>query len=574
MSGEKFRIGVHYHAGNYLPTEFDRSLEVLVACGAKMARTDRAFMFSHVERPKGVFNWATADELLRKMRQAGLSLDIIVGGTPGWSWDHDANWAKAKPTPKRRAGVRPSRPGLFRDFCKAIAERYGNEIEYYEAGNEWDLSPQAVLTPDEAVRMQRECYEGVKAGCPTAKVSTCGWARPATSDLQGTTDHLNKSGLVEKMAQHPEYYDVWMLHGHGGPGAYYHQVDDILLPLMKATPLRSRPWMSNESSQTGAFGDDIAVTRTVWQKILFAWSRGSVGYIWYNLRATGWSEGYEPGFGMMTPDYYPRPSYAAFAALTSLFHGLDYAGSLYSRKCRHLLLHRGRSRKVDGMVLTAWDETADANTVRPVRIRTDARIVRGYDMMGNESPVPLTDGVFTVRPMPDSVAYILDGATKAVAVDPVELLASVKPDTVIDCRNADRPADFTLNSSAYVKDYYAANPQATERVWKGPADHWARIWLDRVSAGTVRVRAVVVDDKRTPGDRFEVLLWGEGQEPQSVVLKPASSADTETRYDEVVSVPADVFGFDVRIHEDDGDGEDGYLRIINDSEDPVRVRFK
>lgn len=574
MPDGKFRIGVHYHGARYMPAELDRSIEALVACGAKFARTDYAFRFADVERSEGVFNWAKGDEILRKLRDAGLSLDIIVGGTPGWSWDHDANWAKATPVPTRRAGVRPSRPGLFRDFCKAIAERYGNEIEYYEAGNEWDLSPQAVLTPEEAVRMQRECYEGVKAGCPAAKVSTCGWARPATSDLQGAPDHLNKSGLVEALAQHPECYDVWMLHGHGGPAAYCHQVDDILLPLRAATPLRSRPWMSNESSQTGAYGDDVAVTRTVWQKILFAWSRGSRDYIWYNLRATGWSEGYEPGFGMMSPDYCPRPSYAAFSALTSLFHGLDYAGSLYSRKCRHILLHRGRSRRADGMVLAAWDENAAADTVRPVRVRTDARRVTAYDMMGNESPVQLEGGVFTVRPMPDTVAYILDGATTAVAVDPGELPAAARPDKVIDCSDAGRPADFTLDSSQHVKDYYAANPLTTARVWKGPSDHSARIWLDRVSADAVRVRAVVVDDVNAPGDRFEVLLWGDGPEPRSVVLKPVSSSGSETRYDEAVPVPPGVFGFDVRIREDDGDGEDGYMRIVNDSEDPVRVRFR
>ena len=573
MADGKFRVGVHYHGTHYLPNELDRSIEALVACGAKFVRTDYSFMFSNVERREGVFDWSKGDDLLHKLRQAGFSLDIIVGGTPGWAWDQTASWAKSTPTPMRRMGVRPARPGLFKGFCKAIAARYGNEIEYYEAGNEWDLSPQSVLTPEEAVRMQRECYEGVKAGCPTAKVATCGWARPASSDLQGDSDLVNK-GLVEAMAQHPEYYDVWMLHGHGGPASYYHQIDDILLPLREATPLKARPWMSNESSQTGAFGDDIAVTRTVWQKILFAWSRGSRDYIWYNLRATGWHDGAEPGFGMVSPDYYPRPSYAAFSALTALFHGLDFAGKVYSRKCRHLLLYRGRSRKVDGMVLATWDENATSNAIRSVRIRTDAKNVRVSDMMGNESPVPVQNGVFLARPLPDPVAYILEGATKAEAVDPNELLSALRPDKVIECRDAGRPADFTLAASDYVKDYYAANPLTTERVWKGPTDHSARIWLDRVSADSVRIRAIVVDDVRTPGDRFEALFWGNDGRMRSVVLKPVLVAGAEARYDEVVQVPAEAFGFDVRIREDDGDGEDGYLRIVNDSEDPVRVRFK
>ena len=42
----------------------------------------------------------------------------------------------------------------------------------FEDNSAEDLSPQSVLSPEEAVRMQRECYEGVKAGCPTAKVAT------------------------------------------------------------------------------------------------------------------------------------------------------------------------------------------------------------------------------------------------------------------------------------------------------------------------------------------------------------------------------------------------------------------
>lgn len=564
---EQFKFGMHYHGTLYMPDHVDRTIAAMVACGVKLVRTDYSFMFGDVQRKEGVYDWEKADFLLKKLRDVGMSLDIIIGGTPQWAWDETANWAKSRPS--RRTGVRPSRPGLFRDFCEKIARRYGTEIDYYETGNEWDFSPQAVITPDEAIRMQREAYEGVHAGCPDAWVSTPGWAHVATADLEGGTNDVCK-GLVEKFARHPEYYDIWALHGHGAVSAYCRQIDDIFLPLKNANPMKRRPWFSNESSQTGAFGEEREVTRTVWEKPLFAWSRGSHDFIWYNLRATGWFDGHEPGFGVITPDYYPRASYAAFAAMTKIFGGLEYDGALYSRRRRHLLRFRGVRTDFAGMVLAVWDEAATAGKVRRVRVKTDAKGAWRSDLMGNRTRLVVKNGVLVVEPLADPQAYILEGATSAEAVDAAELPAEVAPVKTIRSGASGRAADFTLDLLKHVKDYYAANPETTARLWKGPDDHAARIWLDRVPAG-VKVRVEVTDDISSPGDRVEALV-SEGTTTVAYPVKRIRREGVKDLYETTLPVAAQEFGFDVRIYEDDGAGEDGYLRLVGDSEDAFRVK--
>ena len=565
---ERFRFGVHYHGTHYLPNNVKPTVDALVACGAKLVRTDYSFMFAHVERQEGVFDWEKADFMLKTLRDAGMSLDIIVGGTPAWAWDPNGNWAKTNP--KSRYGVRPSRPGLFRDFCRRIAARYGREIDYYEMGNEWDFSPADALTPEEALRMQREGYEGVHAGCPDAWVIPNGWAHVNTSDLEGSPEHVNK-GLVEALAQHPELFDAWALHGHGGPSAYIHQIDDIFLPFRAATPMGSRPWLSNESSQTGAFGNEEQVTQTVWKKPLFAWSRGAIDFIWYNLRATGWFDGHEPGFGLMTPDYRPRATYAAFAALTKIFGGLESDGTVYSKRHRHILRFRGANEGFEGIVLAAWDDDARLGLVRPVRLRTDATRVFRSDIMGNLTPEPCVEGVFVVRPVPNPQAYLLEGATRADAVDPQELPAKPPAVKEIADDSLDRPPDFVLDSARHVKDYYAANPALTDRLWKGPSDHAARIWLSRTADG-VELRAEVTDDISAPGDRFEALVTVGGKTWTHPVRRLFRDGTTDV-YEAELPIRAAEFGFDVRVFEDDGDGLDGCLRIVEESDDPVRIRF-
>lgn len=399
----KFRCGIHYHGTYYLPDLVDPTIEALVAAGAKFTRTDYSFMFSDImSSPEAIDNpaarqWSKADDLLKRMRAAGLSLEIIIGGTPGWAVDV----AKREATRGlRRQGCLPSRPGLFKAFCRAIAERYGTAIDYYEIGNEWDLTPPGILTDEEALRMQREAYEGVHEGCPKACVTPNGWASASSRRLSAEKHH---PGMIENFAAHPELYDAWTLHCHGSFEKYVAQIQDEFLPLRAKTGLGMRPWLSGETAQTSFGGDEILVARTVWAKMLYAWAWGARDYIWYNLRATGWLEGSEPGYGLITASLHPRAGYASFAAFTTIFQGLDFEARLISDENLQLFCFRGEKVGFRGLVVAGFDW--EAETPRRMRLRTDAKRAEISDYMGNRTKVPVVDG---------EVEFVLDANPKAL----------------------------------------------------------------------------------------------------------------------------------------------------------------
>ena len=570
----KFRMGIHYHGSYYLPDRVDPTIAALVAAGAKFTRTDYSLMFGHVCPREGVETWETADLMMKKMRAAGLSLDIIVGGTPSWAYDPAGAWTKTNVT--RRVGGRPSRPGLFRDFCEKIARRYGKQIDYYEVGNEWDIVPQLNLTHDEALRMQREAYEGVHAGCPDACVTPNGWAAATSDSLRGGMKMFperENPGLIECFAQHPELYDAWALHVHGSAESYFKTIDERFLPMYASTPLHTRPWISNETALTSAFGEEDTVARAVWMKILFAWSRGARDYIWYNLRATGWFDGSEPGYGLISCDFHPRAGYAAFAALTAVFQGLDFDAALHSKGLRHLFAFKGAKDGFAGRVLAGWD-TGDEIAMRPIRIRTDAARAELCDHMGNRTPVEIKDGVavFPLRFTPQ--ALLLEKATRTEIVDPQEVTSDVRRELVVDARRRSTIPLFQLNGARAVKDVYAADPTMTRRVWNGPADHSARVWLSRADAARLHVRIEVVDDIHAPGDGVEVFLTGADGATRKHVLQAASRQGVKDIYEADLPCPEPSFAFDLHVLEDDGEGLDGWLQLCNESEPPVRVRFE
>ena len=404
----KFRMGINFHGQRYQPNWLKPAFEALVASGAKFCRVDGGFMLGSVRPAEGTWNWTYADAFIRMTQEAGIAVDAIIQGTPEWAIDRDV---LKTVNPTRHRYKMAATPGVFRDFCRALASRYGTKIDYYEIGNEWDLTPAHTLSFEQAERTLREGYEGVHAGCPTATVTTCGWATMTSRTLFDWPKPFVNEGVIEHFAGKPELYDVWALHGHGPFEAYVERLQGDFLPLREKTALAARPWSSHETGLSCWWSGEQDVARTVWAKILYAWSWGARDYIWYNLRATGWRDGEEPGYGLLTADLHPRAGYAAFAALTAIFSGLDADGRLISEHPRHLYRFKGAKPGFCGLVLAGWNWHRTERT--PVRIRTDAARAELADHMGNRVPVRIAGGVVEFPLSPTPRALILHAATEA-----------------------------------------------------------------------------------------------------------------------------------------------------------------
>ncbi len=163
-------------------------------------------------------------------------------------------------------------------------------------------------------------------------------------------------------------------------------------------------------SRLNTAGDEEEAARAVWQKILYAWAWGSTDYIWYNLRATGWNPSAgEDSYGLITPDYRPRATYAAFAALATLIEGGRFDARLVDAGLRHV--YRFHTPGGKGLTIAGWD--AGCWKGEAMRIRSDAKAAWAVDLMGNRTELKPADGLWTWTISREPSAIVLDGATRA-----------------------------------------------------------------------------------------------------------------------------------------------------------------
>ena len=583
--GKHFRMGVNYHAGRFARGDRERTMDALAAAGVKLVRLG-GYHFSSVMPAEGVYDWAKPDAIMAAGEARGISFDAGLYAPPGWSVDRAA---RDRFKGERKMAQFPPKPGYMGAYAEAIARRYGTKIDYYELGNEWDLVPAPILPEADAIRLQKEAWEGLKKGCPDAKLMPNGW----TSDFLFDRPGMDRKGFQERyMRATKGFYDFHPIHIHGAFETYVERIERFMEQRREAG-IADVPWFSNETAITTVNGAEDLAARTVWKKILFAWSMGSVDYIWYNLKATGWvPSDPEQAYGLITADYYPRATYAALSGLIGALQGLDFDARLIREKSRWAFRFKGTKGAFAGVACAGWDTAAPVGGCA-VRVKTDAAHAWSVDLFGNRTALSVADGQVVWHVTSDPCALLCDGATFA-APDAGDLRAVPDPPDAVKTIPAGDPAarapDFVLDRPEHVHDLYEADPASVVRVWKGPSDHAARVWLQKTEAG-LRVRAEVTDDVDAPGDDVVLGLrcagWPKIQEIS--LAKDARVACAKTRegtttvYDAVFS--ADKIGFKaadlvngvsltIRVPEDDGQGPDGWLQLVPAAAPPRFVVFQ
>ena len=485
----KFRMGINYHMGRVMnaPGVLTNTLHALELCGAKLVRVD-AGKFNHV-MPTGpdYCRWERTDLMVDILQERGLGFDSIILGTPTWARDTTGKDLKAV---GKRADNIPARRGLFRDYCETLARRYGTKISYYEIGNEPDLRRKEVYTPDEYVeRIYNEAYEGIKRGCPEAKVIPGGFAKAGGEDSQ-----FRQPGFQERFLELAGHrMDVHPVHMHCGFKRYSEKLSTVFFKNRKKYGITA-PWYSNESALSSFRGMEQSAAVTVWKKILWAWGNGSRDYIWYNLRATGWDpQDPEQGYGLISADFQPRATFAAFSSLANLLSGLNLDRPLVQQEDRYVYRFSADGGDPRRLVLAGWDERAVTGVV--VRVQTDARQVWAVDLMGNRTVLTPAKGQVAWRVGNLPGALLAEGATRLepVATELLRLLPQVSDYIVPAEANGWIPDAFHLDKPEKVFDVYAANPETVNRAWKGNDDLSATVWMHPWS-NSVRMVIRVVDD--------------------------------------------------------------------------------
>lgn len=487
-----FRMGINYHMASYSQEDKAKTLEALVATGAKLARAGMGLSMKGVQK-KGPddWDWGDAENMLDMLDAAGIRASTGPGTMPKWSVRPDAV-AKAKETKDWRWEVITlPRDRLFERFCEKMAQRFKGRLDYYEIGNEWDLNFRHPVS--EAVEIQREAYRGIKRYDPDVCVLPNGWA--GANDLRATrntprADFQKEFLLLSK----GDCYDVHPTHCHGDFRSYERRIASFM-KLRKETGTDFRPWFSNESAISSWRGEREPAA-TVWKKIVFARAHGSVDYIWYNLRGTSWNpKDPEQGYGMLTAGYLPRETFVSFAALATVMNGQDFRRTVVRQDERRIYeFSDGKS-----VTLIGWDDACRSHAAG-IRIETDAAYAEQVDMFGNRKRISVSNGAvdFEIGDMPS--ALVLVGGAWARLED-----GKPRPQAQSGLVNvADIPgagfagkALFTLSNPSQINEFFEAIPGKENRLWKGKDDLSAEIWLEN-DGDALAVKLSVLDDIHVP----------------------------------------------------------------------------
>lgn len=552
----EFRFGVNYHIMRYSPKDRALTQDAMVAMGCKLSRSD-IFAFGQVCPKEGVYDWAACERGLEELEAHGVSLDAIMYGTPYWARPEEKQTPEANKL--RRPYCFPCRPGLYEDYCRRLAARYGTRIAYYEVGNEWDLTRPETLTVDEGIRMQREAMRGLHAGCADVVCIPNGWA----CALDSRHPAFAKDFQRRMMGEAQDAYDVYPIHLHGPFRDYTKSLREVFR-FREEAGIR-QPWYSNESALTSVNGAEDAVAVCVWQKMLFAWSHGSTDYIWYNLRGTGFdpSDG-EQGYGLMTGDFYPRAGMAAFSAVSDVFGRLSFRELLADTE--HRLVGRWEGAR-DGRgvtVVAGWDLAAQ--TPCPVRVATDAKRAWTCDLMGNRTPAPVVGGTVVFNVSSEPSAIVFEEATRVVP-DAADVAAAVVlrlPNVAVPAGGFPEAPQIVLDRFSQMVELYQADPANAGRTWKGASDVSAKAWFASAD-GELKVRVSVEDDVAADGDGAVFVGRLPGGKAVRLGLRRVSRDGTTTVYEEGFKASAfggcDFAGLrgGVLVRDDDGMGVDGWM---------------
>ncbi len=332
--------------------------------------------------------------------------------------------------PKNMAFCYPSTPDLWRKRVQAIAERYRGKIQRYEIFNEPDLTQGMTGwyrgTPEELAEQQRIAYEEIKRIDPQAIVMTSGFGCPR---------HGRHRPEMVDMILTEGFFDEECWHMHGDFTWFIGGMRNHVLPRRERMGI-TKPFYFTETSRGGDHLTEFSAVDLV-QTPIFAWSVGATGwhaftgvvdlkgYETERLNDTKYGEGY---YRIFNPDFTPRPSVVSYNTMARLLSGRRYAKTLDVGTGRHAILFQGagtfspadsKAAGAASYVLAAWKQDATISDL-PYLLRVGSgAVVKRVDVMGNQTRVPVHQGLVAMTIEPRTAYLSIDGATGVDLVGPL-----------------------------------------------------------------------------------------------------------------------------------------------------------
>lgn len=408
--GKGFLFGVCSHPQRH-PREH-QELEAMAAawCGAKILRED--INWNLMQPAEDTWAFASFDFTVDAFAHYDIEMQAIYSYCARWAVAKD--WQPLKP--KLQRGARPDYEHWGR-FIRAFAERYRNKVHYVEVWNEPDLHGFANFSAEEYIELMKIAYRETKAAAPEMSVLTAGFTCMPPYARLNDQDHMEKTLTLGR-----GYYDVHAFHGHG-PYLHYRNQIERMLPFRERLEVTA-PWYANETAISAMHIGDYRQAIVLFQKFLYSWARGSIGYNWYDLRNDGFDEQEgEHHFGLITKDFYPKTPYVTYNALANVYREASYIRDLDLPEQLHGFLFKSR----DGdFLLPNWN----MDSRRPSRLFVLTGIsgqASHIDMFGNERPLKVVNQavVINIDREPSSIRISGQEQEPGIAGDFLEQVAEL-----------------------------------------------------------------------------------------------------------------------------------------------------
>ncbi len=373
---DTYLFGVCSHPYNHAPADREKEARIAALCGVKIMRTDARWERQIQPRNKDEWNFSIVDHIVDTYAKHGMEVQLILTYGPRWAVSKD--WKPFSQEPRfAQWGGRPEYE-YWKAFVEKTFERYRGKIRYYETWNEPDLDYFANFSVEEYLEMQKIAYKALRSIDPEAKLLSGGVSSIGT-DRSGP-----RQGIIGKILA-AGTCDVFAFHAHGGFQNYQHQLQYVREELKKS-PM---PWYSNETAITSSASGEYLQAKTLFQKFLYAWTEGSIGYNWYDLRNDGFNpRNNEHNYGMVTFDFRPKPVYLTYNMLASHFRGAKYESPLAVGD----QLSAYQFRALNGDLLVPFWRNNPAGPDVPVLLGGITGKAELIDLMGNRKEWDVING--------------------------------------------------------------------------------------------------------------------------------------------------------------------------------------
>jgi len=259
-------MGISCHLDYLTNTQLSEQLALMAKAGVRWIRYD--VTMDNIEPTDGIFDFSIYDNITTQATALGIQTIAIIAqyNVPKWALS-------------TVSGATYPSNSAYQAFCQAVAAHYVGKINFFELGNEPNISEfwNTGCDPVAYTAFLKAGYTGIKAGNPNAGVMTAGLANVTGDVSQGIAtgthnyDTTNFLTLMYENGAHG-YFDYLAIHPYTWPAAPNFSIINSCVSIMNSNGDTGKPVIITElgwPTNTGGGPNDYPVGNTEAQQATY-----------------------------------------------------------------------------------------------------------------------------------------------------------------------------------------------------------------------------------------------------------------------------------------------------------------